>query len=89
MAPTHSKEEGDEEEVEEGGFVDGEQHVHEVMAWVISGEAEIGIEERQVDIHVDERASVTALLEATCGRRKGNGSRPYFTQFTSDHVLSV
>ena len=57
------------------------------MARVISGEADVGIEERQVDI--DERASVTALLEATCGCKKGNSSRPCSAQFTSDHVLSV
>ena len=51
-----------------------EERVQEVMTQVISGEADVGIEERQVD--VDERGTVTALMEATCGCKKGLGSQP-------------
>ena len=57
------------------------------MAQVITGERDIGLEERQLDI--DERASVTAMLETTCGCKKGLGSNPCSTQFSSDHLLLV
>ena len=47
----------------------------------------MGIEERQVDI--DERGTVTALMEATCGCKKGLGSQPCSSQFSGDHLMSV
>ena len=44
--------------------------VQEVMTQVTSEEMYVGIEERQVD--VDERATVTTMVESTCGCRKRN-----------------
>ena len=57
------------------------------MTQVISGEADVGIDERGLDI--DERATVTTLMETTCGCKKGLGSQPCSTQFSADHLLSV
>ena len=82
----HSQE-GEEEEVEEGELIDTEERVHEVMEQVISGQADVDIEEWQVDI--DETASVVAMTETTCGCRKGIGSRPCSSQFSTDHLMSV
>ena len=67
--------------------MDAEERVHEVMGQVISGEADVGIEERQVDI--DERASVVAMTETTCGCKKGIGCRPCSSQFSTDQIMSV
>ena len=64
-----------------------EEWVQEVMTQVISGEADVGIEGRQVD--VDERGTVTALMEATCGCKKGLGSQPCSSQFSGDNLMSV
>ena len=78
--------------------------MHEVMEQVISGQADVAFEERQVDI--DERASVAAVTETTYGCRKGIGSAPVLmsvrascseltrscpcsSQFSTDHLLSV
>ena len=61
--------------------------MHEVMKHLISGQADVDIEERQVDI--DERASMVAMTETTCDRRKGIGSRPCSSQFSTDHLISV
>ena len=55
--------------------------MHEVMEQVISGQADVAIEERQVDI--DERASVAAMTETTCGCRKGIGSAPVLAPLMS------
>jgi hypothetical protein len=79
-------EDGDHEEAEEGDF-DVEKWAHEVMSLVASDEAHVGIEEQQVD--VDERATVTTLMESTCGCKKGIGSKPCSSQFSTDHLLSV
>ena len=67
--------------------MDAEERVHEVMGQVISGEADVGIEEQQVDI--DERASVVAMTETTCGCKKGIGCRPCSSQFSTDQIMSV
>ena len=67
--------------------MDTEEHVHEVMTQVMSSAADVDIEERQVDI--DEKACVTAMMDATCGCKKGAGSQPCSSLFIPDHVLSV
>ena len=54
------------------------------MEQVISGQADVDIEDRQVDI--DERASVVAITETTCGCRKGTGPS---SQFSTDNLISV
>jgi hypothetical protein len=79
-------EDGDHEEAEEGDF-DVEKWAHEVMSLVASDEAHVGIEEQQVD--VDERATVTTLMESTCGCKKGIGSKPCSSQFSTDHLMLV
>ena len=45
-----------------------------MMTQVGSVEADVGIEEQQVN--VDERATVTTLVESTFGCKKGIGSKP-------------
>ena len=57
------------------------------MATVRSGEADVEIEHRQLDI--DESATVTAMMTATCGYHKGAVSRPCSSQFLVDHALAV
>ena len=38
---------------------------------------------------IDERATVTTLMETTCGCKKGIRSKPCSSQFSTDHVMSV
>ena len=38
---------------------------------------------------IDERATVTTLMESTCGCKKGIRSKPCSSQFSTDHVMSV
>ena len=54
------------------------------MGQVRSGERDVGIEERQVD--VDERTIVTTF---TCGCKKGLESQPCSSMFSADHLVSV
>lgn len=70
-------------------FDDVEERVHEVMTQVVSGsgERDVRIEERQMD--VDERTAVTAFIQSTCGCKKGLGSKPCVSQFSADHLQSV
>ena len=48
---------------------------------------EVRIEERQEDR--DERSVVTAMLQETCGCRKGVHSRPCSIHFTAERVSTV
>lgn len=48
------------------------------------GEADVGLEEWQVDIN--EKASVTALIEVTCDGKKKVDSWPCSSQFIVDHL---
>ena len=64
-----------------------EERVHEVMTQVASGERDVGIEERQVDM--DEKTVVTTFMQSTCGCKKGPGSKPCSSLFSVDHLLSV
>ena len=61
--------------------------VHEVMMQVVSGETDVRIKERQMD--VDESTAVTAFMQSTCGCKKGLGSKPCSSQFSANHLLSV
>ena len=85
MQNIKTTEECEEEEVEK--FVDVEERVQEVMAPVIAGETDVGIEERQV--YIDERAIVMEVIESTCGCRKGLNSQPCSSQFSADHMMQV
>ena len=53
----------------------------------VTGGREVRIEERQEDR--DERSVVTAMLQETCGCRKGVHSRPCSLQFTAEQVSTV
>ena len=55
------------------------------MTLVTYGEASVAIDEREVDI--DERATVSALMDSTCGCKKGLESQPCLSQFSADHQL--
>ena len=75
------------EEVEQQDIDDLEERIHKVMTQVAPGEADVGIEEEQV--YVDQRATATTLMESTCGCKKGIGSKPSSSQFSTDHLMSV
>ena len=79
--------EDDLEEAEPADFNNVEERVQEVMTQVISGEVDIGVEERQIDI--DERTAVTTMVEKTCGCKKGKGCKPCSSQFSADYVVST
>ena len=85
-------------EEEEREFVDTEERVQEVLAKVVAGETgigvevvtgerEVGVEERQEDM--DERSAFMALLKETCGCQKGVHSQPCSLQFTAEQVCSI
>ena len=65
---------GLEEEAELEDFVDVEERVQEVMTQVVSGERDVGIEERQLD--TDEKTTTATFSQATCGCKKGIGNSP-------------
>ena len=83
----HTDEDMEGAEAEQDDFEDVEERVHEVMTLVTSGGAGVALDERQVDI--DERSTVSALIDSTCGCKKGLGSQPCSSQFSADHLLSV
>ena len=86
LAESHTvHEDGDQGEVQPGEFKDVEEHVQEEMTPVMSG-ADVVVEERRVD--VDER-TVSALVESTCGCKKGVGSIACSSQYSTDHLMSV
>ena len=64
--------EDDLEEAEPADFDNVEKRVQEVMTQVMSGEVDIGVEERQIDI--DNRTAVTTVVEKRVGVRKGRGA---------------
>ena len=83
----HADEDMEESEAEQDNFEDVEERVHEVMTLVTPGETGVALDKRQVDI--DERATVSALIDFACVCKKGLGSRPCSSQFSADHLLSV
>ena len=83
----HESSDGDLEEAELDNFENVEERLHEVMTQVASGERDVGIEERQVDM--DEKTVVTTFMQSTCGCKKGLGSSPCSPLFSVDHLLSV